>query len=133
MGEKAAAREQVDKKVKARLEKEAEANSNEALEQKIQDDIDAMDYGKAHVSQLKGKDKEHDGPNVVNAAGIVKQLSGATAALLENKANRANETMNGMSAEEIAKKQQEAQEQADIKKLLGNNTNTTNATQPSNA
>merc|ERR1712086_250571 len=67
-----------------------------------EDDLEAMQQGFNHVSQMAGNgDEEHNGPDVVDAAGIVGTMANGAAALMNGQILNANATQEGMAPEEI--------------------------------
>merc|ERR1711871_1571152 len=99
MEEKAAAMKNLEADVQSEIERQAKDISDKALEQKYQDDMDAMEIGKAHASEIAGTDSEHSAPDVVDAASVNSGLAAGAAAMLAN-----GETVDttGMTPEQIA-------------------------------
>jgi len=92
----------IETKVNEQVEKEATAISTKSLDKKYEDDLEAMQQGFNHVSQMAGNgDEEHNGPDVVDAAGIVGTMANGAAALMNGKILNANATQEGMAPEEI--------------------------------
>merc|ERR1712230_70253 len=87
--------------VKSKVEAEANKISDKALEQKYKDDIEAMEIGKAHASDMASKDKENNAPDVVDSAAATNEMSSATAALLANKNEDSKTVQSGMTQQEI--------------------------------
>jgi len=99
--EKAAALKNLEKQVQSKVEAEAHKISDKALEQKYEDDIEAMEIGKAHASDMASDHKEKNAPDVVDSAAATSELSTATAAMLSKKKEEADSVQSGMSKEEI--------------------------------
>jgi len=89
--EYAAASKNLEKDVEKKLQEEAKTISDKALKQKLDDDVEAMEVGKSHASQLQHDDHEVSVPDVVNAANLGRQMAGAASAVLANN-NRMSQT-----------------------------------------
>merc|ERR1711871_1837539 len=99
MEEKAAAMKNLEADIQSEIERQAKDISDKALEQKYQDDMDAMEIGKAHASEIAGTDSEHSAPDVVDASSVNAGLAAGAAAMLAG-----GETVDttGMTPEQIA-------------------------------
>lgn len=112
MEERAAAMANLEADIQSESERQAKDISDKALEQKYQDDMDAMEIGKAHASEMASADSEHSAPDVVDSAAVNSGLAASAAALL---AGGETEDESGLTPEQIL--------------ALSNMSNATNATE----
>lgn len=103
--ERDALQAQIETETEEKVQKEATVISNKAVDKKYEDDLEAMQEGFNHVSQMNGngKDEEHSGPNVVDAAAIVEEMANGAAKMVANKALNVNATMEDIPEENIPK------------------------------
>lgn len=101
--ERDALKPQIEIKTEEKVQKEATVISNKAVDKKYEDDLEAMQEGFNHVSQMSGKDEEHSGPNVVDAAGIADEMANGAANKLANEALNANASKEDIPEDQLPK------------------------------